>query len=118
MSIEEDCMEECDGCGNFMFECTCYEISEEELLPTKLQVCPKCNKLNFQCECENTMPKVGVIKTNIGGEVWYLSGMTSDGIPQFVLDIRGASYFYEDIATNMLTLCNRTHPYFFEVEES
>lgn len=53
MSIEEDCMEECDGCGNFMFECTCYEISEEELLPTKLQICPKCNEMNFQCLCED-----------------------------------------------------------------
>jgi len=69
MTIEDDGMEECDGCGNFMFECECYELSgkvlrpdfvfmddiqtsEEELLHPSLQICPVCNEINFQCTCE------------------------------------------------------------------
>ena len=24
-TLDEDAMEECDGCGEFMFECTCHE---------------------------------------------------------------------------------------------
>lgn len=89
MSIEEDCMEECDGCGNFMFECKCEE---------------------------GIMKEIVVVTTNVGGEDLYYSGVI-DGVPQYVFDKRGASWLAQDIAEHIAALCNASSPYFFRLEK-
>jgi len=90
MPIEEDGMEECDGCGNFMFECTCEENEMEESV---------------------------VVTTCVNGEDLYFSGLTHSGVPQFVFDKRGASFLTPETAVQIVRLCNALEDLYFTQEK-